>query len=358
MGINQKIAERMTRHVIAIDRHVSASSRKIAELLDALAEDLIERVKQFKRDAKSPPTMAQRRTIALLDQIRDAFGQTYLDVAIGFDHDLEREARREVAFINDVLNDALGIDISTVQFDTKVLKAIVEHETVEGAPASKWWKKQAQRHFTRFKQKIRQDFAAGRTTDETIVWMRGTKANRFRDGFMTLSKAQAAALARTAFNSVANNARIQTLKENADIMRGYVQISHLDERTTQICTDYAGAQWDLSFRPIGDKKLPYAGGCPRHFNCRSVISPLLKSWNELQGSNSIARKRGVDLDAAATGSRFESLYRQRLAAKGFDASAIDGILEQRRAELGDTIVTTTSFTTRDLLASRTKKTNR
>lgn len=348
MGINQRIADQLTRHMVTLDRHASASARAIAKMLDGLAEELIMLIKNFKRDAKTPPTMTQRRTIALLDQIRDAFGQTYLDIATGFDADLEREARREVRFINDVLNGALGVDFSTVQFDAKILRYIVEHETVEGAPASEWWSKQSKRQFTRFKKKIRQDFAAGRTTDETIAWMRGTKANRFRDGFMELPKNQAAALARTAFNAVANNARVKALEENSDLLRGYVQISHLDERTTDICIRYAGAEWDLNFNPIGEKRLPYDGGCPRHFNCRSVISPLLKSWDQLHGPRSTARARGVNLDVAATGSRFETFFRKRLAAKGFDASVIDSLVEQRRAELNDTGLRATSFTSGDL----------
>jgi hypothetical protein len=37
---------------------------------------------------------------------------------------------------------------------------------------------------------------------------------------------------------------------------------------------------------LGQVGLPYNGGCPRHWNCRSIEVPILKSWREM----------GVDMD--------------------------------------------------------------
>jgi hypothetical protein len=54
----------------------------------------------------------------------------------------------------------------------------------------------------------------------------------------------------------------------------WVQISILDARTTQVCRDYAQLAWSKDFKPIDHEK-PFQDGAPRHWNCRSLIVPLL-----------------------------------------------------------------------------------
>ena len=49
---------------------------------------------------------------------------------------------------------------------------------------------------------------------------------------------------------------------------------------SDICISYSGMSWDLDGNPIGNS-LPFNGGPPRHWGCRSVLIPLLKSFREL-----------------------------------------------------------------------------
>lgn len=51
---------------------------------------------------------------------------------------------------------------------------------------------------------------------------------------------------------------------------GWQQISVLDNRTSEICRNYAWKKWDYDYRPIGHA-LPFNGGPPRHPYCRSRI---------------------------------------------------------------------------------------
>jgi hypothetical protein len=48
-----------------------------------------------------------------------------------------------------------------------------------------------------------------------------------------------------------------------------------------VCIAYDGQLWDLQGGPIGSTELPFNGGPPRHWNCRSVLVPITKSWKEL-----------------------------------------------------------------------------
>lgn len=86
---------------------------------------------------------------------------------------------------------------------------------------------------------------------------------------------QASALVRTMTNHVASTARMETLKANDDILKGWRWISTLDSRTSHMCQarDQHLYGWD-------DPKPP------GHWNCRSSALPVLKDEyaREIPGS--------------------------------------------------------------------------
>lgn len=47
-----------------------------------------------------------------------------------------------------------------------------------------------------------------------------------------------------------------------------------------ICRGYSGKVWDLDGKPIGHS-LPFNGGPPRHFRCRSTLVAWIKEFDEL-----------------------------------------------------------------------------
>jgi len=47
------------------------------------------------------------------------------------------------------------------------------------------------------------------------------------------------------------------------------------------CVAYSGAEWDLDGNPINGTTLPFNGGPPRHWGCRSVLTSITKTFKEL-----------------------------------------------------------------------------
>ena len=81
------------------------------------------------------------------------------------------------------------------------------------------------------------------------------------------------ALIRTYMNRVQNfTIREIALASLADFR--WVQISILDSRTTVICRLYSQLVWTKEFEPV-DHDQPFKDGAPRHWNCRSLIVPVL-----------------------------------------------------------------------------------
>ncbi|MBI6975130.1 MULTISPECIES: minor capsid protein [Pseudomonas] len=119
-----------------------------------------------------------------------------------------------------------------------------------------------------------------------------------------LQQDQAGALVRTMTNHIASTARMETLKANDDILKGWRWISTLDSHTTPMCQDRDQRMygWD-------DPKPP------GHWGCRSSSLPVLKDEfaREITGSTrpSIGSD-GVELVSSKT-SYQEWLARQPAA---------------------------------------------
>lgn len=109
---------------------------------------------------------------------------------------------------------------------------------------------------------LRNGYAQGKTTGQIVRTLRGTRAQQYRDGILTgQSRRQTQAMVRTAIQHVSAQGREAVWNENADIIDGYIWVSVLDNRTTQICRSLDGR-----FFKLGKGPTP-----PIHINCRSVV---------------------------------------------------------------------------------------
>ena len=123
---------------------------------------------------------------------------------------------------------------------------------------------------------IRRGAFEGRTTDQIVRDVRGTKARNFEDGILAVNRRNARTVVHTAVQHVATLARMETMQANADILNGYEWSSTLDSRTSAVCQSLSGRVFELGKGPLP----------PAHPNCRSSIIPKVKSFREL----------GIDLD--------------------------------------------------------------
>ena len=206
------------------------------------------------------------------------------------------------------------------------LNSLQKDLLVLGAPVADWWRGQAESIKFKVAATLRQGLANGETNQQLTARIVGKLG---QPGVMDIARREAAALVHTTVQGVANDARRETFKSNDDIVKGIKQVSTLDSHTSLTCVAYSGAQWDLDFNPIGSKKLPYNGGVPRHFNCRSVEVPITKSFKELgidlpepPGTTRASEDGHIDVNTS-----FEDFLRRKGQAYQ------DEVLGEGRAEL-------------------------
>lgn len=157
-------------------------------------------------------------------------------------------------------------------------KSLASDILIQGNPVKDWWKAQAVDTQFKFMGQVRAGLTGGETNQQIISRIVGKAGST---GVMDITRRNAAALVQTSVQAVANDARRNTWQANDDIVKGIEQVSTLDSHTSLTCVAYSGCQWDLDYKPIGKKQLPYKSGTPRHFNCRSLEVPVTKTFAEM-----------------------------------------------------------------------------
>jgi len=179
------------------------------------------------------------------------------------------------------VEDALSKSLVSVNVNMPtqtMLEAMASDTLIQGAPSALWWERQAGDTAFRFSNAVRQGLSQGETQSQIVARITGT---RTQSGVMTISRDSAARLVQSSVQTVTNTARRTTFAANTGVVEGLQQISTLDGKTSDICIAYSGATFDMNYEPTGDTTLPYNGGCPRHWGCRSVEVPILKSNADL-----------------------------------------------------------------------------
>lgn len=258
--VDFKIAAAMIEHTIELLRLEAGLQRDVIALLDQMEKELIARLA-----VGTLTEFAGVRLDVLLAETRALIQQSY---------DSAREevnpegiAEVETNFTARMLAREVGVRLAQGVVPENVMRALVGNLLIQGAPSAEWWAQQAADTTFRFANAVRMGVAQGETNRQVVTRVRET---------MDVSKRNAAALVRTSVQTVAGAARRATFEQNSDIVAGIRQVSTLDGRTSQICIAYSGAAWDLEGKPLPPNKLPYNGGVPRHWGCRSSEVPIIK----------------------------------------------------------------------------------
>ena len=214
------------------------------------------------------------------------------------------------------------LNITLNNIDPAQMRAAVSDTLIEGGTVSHWWRSQRDSFVTGVMRQVREGVRNGTSNAEI--------ARNLEAGTFARHRSQANALAATATNAVSNRARIDTFNENDDVIKGYQQISTLDNKTSDVCIAYSNMAWTLNGEPLTpETTLPFNGGPPRHFNCRSTLVPVLKSFAEL-GLPDLTLPEGTraSLDGQVPG---DITFAQFLRSK--PDSFADRMLGKQRAEL-------------------------
>ena len=313
-SVNDQILDRLTRHSIGLQRLSTATVRKVLAALRRSDSRIVQRL--LDEDISQ---LSRTRMEGLLRSLRRVIDGAYADATGALQIDLEALAVYEGEFQTDMFRRVLPVRLETVAPGAEQIVAAINSRPFQGRLLREVYRELPASAFRRVRDTIRGGFIEGRTTDQIVRDLRGTRAQGYADGILARSRRDVESVVRTAVNHTANTAREYTYEANDDLVKGVRWTSTLDGRTSLVCAARDGTVYEPGKGPRP----------PAHFNCRSSTSPVLKSWREL----------GFDADELPASTR-ASMNGQVPADTDYDAwlrrqprDFQEDVLGPRRAEL-------------------------
>lgn len=280
---NERLADAVRRRTVALLRFEAAERRKILKMLDRLFGDLVLQLEDSGIGGEVKRTSYQKRRLDLLFRnVERAIAKQYGAIAESEGAALSGLETAEMEWAAKILNRSLDVDFFVAPpLTSQQIEAAASEVLVQGAPSSEWWGRQSEKLLQHFKDQIRTGWLQGETNRQLLSRLRGG-VDEEGNVIFDLSKGTkrgAEATIRTSVQAVANDARMRVFRENEDVIKGVQWVSTLDARTTVECASLDGLMWDLDGNPLGHNKALI--GPPRHWNCRSVLVPVTKSFREM-----------------------------------------------------------------------------
>ena len=278
MSVNDDIMDRIIAHQVWLQRYSTSTVRKIIGLLNLSDRRIVERLA-----AQDMTDLSRGRQETLLKSIRTIMAGAYGKAVGALTSELASFAGYEAGYAADMLARALPPVIDTVRPGPAQVVASAKARPFQGRLLSEWGADLEETAFKRVRDTIRTGVLEGRTTDQIVRDIRGTRARKYADGILERNRREVESVVRTAVNHTSQVARNETYAANKDLLKGVRWVSTLDSRTTPVC-----AARDGTVYPVDSGPRP-----PAHFGCRSTTTPVTKSWREL----------GFDIDDLPPGTR-------------------------------------------------------
>lgn len=265
MNVSDKLLDLTIIRQLLLERVIAGQSAAVNKQLDAIAAALQKQLKgkefteyQGKRLDKA---IAELKAIVTVNE-----------------PNLSDLTTSEATFFRDTMV-SVGIDV--VLPPVSAIETIAQNSLIQGATIGNWFSRLTESVRFDIERTIKNGVSLGQTNAQIAKEILGVGDK----GGQPIAKARrdAMAITRTAVQTVAKDARLASLEANANIIKAVQWVSTLDSRTSEICMARSGKTWSYpDFKPIGHK-IPWNGGPPAHWNCRSSFIPITKSFEELTG---------------------------------------------------------------------------
>lgn len=280
--------------------------------------------------------LRQARLAKIHDNVAESINEYRKKVQKWHDGQLVDTIQAEFEFYADAVNTAIGTDVLTVTPALTQIKSMASDMLIQGAQSKEWWAGQADDIQRRFMRAVRTgmyegegiDVIARRIFDDKKILRAVSGAAEGVVPSMKAVRNGINALVRTSVQTASGLARDEMYAENDDLFSGEEYVATLDGRTTQMCMGLDGLQWDMDGVGIGHNIALLRPPMNTHWNCRSWMNPIVKTWEELSGVK-IARKDGTKQD-------IDTIFREELKALGVPAEeANKRVLNMRQANAPD-----------------------
>ena len=256
---NQRLFDMLVRHSVGLERLKAGLIKELLVLLEEVEVDLIRQLREL-----NPRSF---RAVHLRQILADTRGRriaAYTRLKELLIDELDELAKYEGTFLVEGFKRAtpLAAVISLPSNETLIAAARTH---MRGDLLGGWLKDASESSIRRVTRAVRIGIAEGESIPQILT---RTGAESRRDII------EMTAIIRTSVSHVTTQAREEVYKANRKYIKQLMWRSVLDNRTTAICMSRDGETY-----PIDDGPRP-----PAHINCRSIMVPITRTWDELAPS--------------------------------------------------------------------------
>lgn len=313
-NVNEALFHAGVKHQIYLQRY---STQVVKEMDDLLNQSEIDIIAKLSRADLTE--FSQKRLREILREIQKLSADTYNILQERLNETLTNTAHYEVDFNANLIEKMLPIEITLVRPAIETLSALITSKPMQGRFIADEVDDLEAMRIKQIEQAIRIGMIEGETTPDIVRRIRGTKSLNYKDGILQRSRNDVERLVRTSITHITARARDELYQANQSVVKAWRFTATLDRRTTVICASLDGQVFDLGTGPMP----------PRHPNCRSSSTPILKSWQELGiNANELTESTRASMDGQVP----ESLTYQEWLKKQPDDVAED-VLGKTKAKL-------------------------
>lgn len=286
---SQQIFDILLAHDIDLLRVLDGVESEISAAVRALTLELVGTV--AKGDPTEPIRAAfqQRRLNALIDEIRGTIRDDYRDMYRNLRSQLIDLGNSESGFFVSSVNDAIGKDLARGAVPAEKLRGLIDDRAItananDADTMRGFFEREAAAHHKRAAGALRQGFQAGDNLSQLTARLKTLNG---------IQEREAVGIARTAYNHVTTNTRLEMMQRNAILFRGIIAVAVLDGNTSHICISRSNGMWNLNTgAPLPESKvrIPFPGPTPWHFGERTQLYPLTKTAEEIGEASERARR--------------------------------------------------------------------
>lgn len=270
---NERLLDATLRHAVDLRRYTTG---EVAALLEILERSDKELVAKLRRDLR--PTFTRRRLKRLLEELRATREAAWREFRARVRRDMRLLGRDEIAAEAAAVRNAIPFKIELAAVPAAQLREALFNRAFQGRDLGEWFASLEAADRRRIADAVQLGMAQGETVDQITRRVAGTRAAKFRDGALGVTRRQAQTVIVTAINHSANAARELMHQANDDVIAGLRVNATLDGRTSPVCRARDGKVVMFGDRPVpeGMKKLvPAEARPPFHPRCRTLMVAIL-----------------------------------------------------------------------------------
>lgn len=283
--VNETLLDEAVHHAVDLHAYSNGVVRRLIAVLNRSDARMFAQL-QVALEAMSPESFTVQRLDLMLQSARQLNAEIYRQFEAALLAETMDLAGAEADYHSTLMRSVMPPQISVASITQEQVYAAAMSRPMQGRLLREWASSLEAEAATRIRDKLRMGYVEGKTTDQLVREIRGTRAKGYSDGLIEISRRNAEAVVSTAVNHTAATAREQFFGANLDLIKAEVWRSTLDGRTSPPCRLRDGKEYTPgTHKPIGHE-LPWGAGPGRyHWRCRSCSSVVTKSWKELGGAD-------------------------------------------------------------------------